>query len=83
MDILRDDSLIYQDILLKNGVDTRIDVYPGAPHLFWNMFKPGTTKQSDTWLANTTAGYKWLLRKTQVDNDDGIITESKFGHVHC
>lgn len=63
MDILRDDSLIYRDILMKNGVETKLDIYPGTPHLFWDMFGPGITKQGDCWLNDTMEGFAWLLRR--------------------
>lgn len=64
MDILRDDSFIYRDILVNNGVETKIDVYPGMPHVFWNVFRPGSVKQSDIWANDTREGFKWLLRQT-------------------
>lgn len=63
MDLLRDESLIYLDILKNNGVDTRLDLYPGMPHIFWSVFGPGTTRQSDKWAVDTKEGYKWLLRR--------------------
>jgi acetyl esterase/lipase len=63
MDILRDESLIYGDILKSNGVDTRFDIYPGMPHIFWDVFGPGTTKQGDKWAVDTIEGFKWLLHR--------------------
>lgn len=63
MDILRDESLIYRDILKKNGVDTLLHLYPGMPHIFWNIFGAGTTKQSDKWVVDTKGGFKWLLHR--------------------
>lgn len=65
MDILRDDSLIYRDILVKSNVETKLDMYPGAPHLFWEEFGPGITQQGDRWLDDTRRGFAWLLRQSQ------------------
>lgn len=64
MDILRDDSLVFRDMLVKNGVDTKLDVYPGAPHLFWEAFGPGVTKLGDRWQEDTREGIGWLLQRT-------------------
>ena len=39
MDILRDEDLIYEQVLREdNGVETRVDIYPGMPHIFWGSF---------------------------------------------
>jgi hypothetical protein len=39
MDLLRDDSLIYERILREEcGVKTRVDLYPNLPHGFWSWF---------------------------------------------
>lgn len=59
MDILRDDGLIYADILGNLGVETRVALYPGAPHAFWVAFR--TTAQAQKWKDDKTAGVGWLL----------------------
>jgi len=61
MDILRDDSLVYEDILKLNGVDTRLDIYPGTPHVFWSVFRSGTISQATKWAEETRVGISWLL----------------------
>ncbi|KAM0244498.1 hypothetical protein ACHAP5_006179 [Fusarium lateritium] len=39
LDILRDEALIYEQVLRENnGVETKLDVYPGMPHIFWENF---------------------------------------------
>ena len=39
MDMLRDNSLMFEDILKTNGVATSLDIYPGAPHIFWDVLR--------------------------------------------
>ena len=62
MDILRDEDLIYEQTLREdNAVETKIDVYPGVPHIFWGMFP--SLEQSKKAAVDLTNGIKWLLRK--------------------
>lgn len=62
MEIYRDDSLILEDILRTNGAETKIDIYPGCPHIFWSVFAPGTITQASKWAQDTQKGFEWLLR---------------------
>jgi acetyl esterase/lipase len=55
MDILRDEDLIYEQLLAENGVETKLDLYPGMPHIFWSTFP------------NTHAGQKGCCGFSQRD----------------
>jgi acetyl esterase/lipase len=59
MDLLRDDALIYENILKENGVPTRLEVYPGIPHGGLD-FLP-MLSQSKKSLRDMKAGVEWLL----------------------
>lgn len=62
MEIYRDDGLILEDILRTNGAETRLDIYPGCPHIFWSVFAPGMVTQATKWAQDTQKGFEWLLR---------------------
>jgi len=38
MDIGRDYALIFEEVLRKEKVKTRVDLRPGLPHGFWSFF---------------------------------------------
>jgi acetyl esterase/lipase len=59
MDILRDDAFVYADILDGLGVQTKVDVYKGTPHVFWGIFS--WISQAKTWKEDTGKGVGWLL----------------------
>ncbi|KAK5695667.1 hypothetical protein LTR17_024490 [Elasticomyces elasticus] len=60
-DINRDEGILYNDLLAKAGVETRLDVYPGCPHCFWHLFPD--VAQGKKWRAETQEGIAWLLEK--------------------
>jgi len=68
LDILRDDSFIFEDILKQNGIQVKSDVYPGCPHVFWGIFGPGLTSQGTKWAKDTQAGFSWLLVQASSDS---------------
>jgi acetyl esterase/lipase len=59
MDILRDEDLIYEQSLAENAVETKLDLYPGMPHIFWGTFP--MLKQSKKAASDFIDGIKWLL----------------------
>ncbi|WPH01483.1 Hypothetical protein R9X50_00432900 [Acrodontium crateriforme] len=61
MDVHRDDSFVYRDILQKSGVETRLDVYPGSPHCFWFLFRD--TAQGRKWKNDNNDAFRWLFAK--------------------
>uniref|UniRef100_A0A093V0H6 AB hydrolase superfamily protein B1A11.02 n=1 Tax=Talaromyces marneffei PM1 TaxID=1077442 RepID=A0A093V0H6_TALMA len=64
MDIVRDEDLIYEQLLREeNRVETRLDIYPGMPHTFWNMF--GMLTQGKKAKRDFAEGMRWLLHRPE------------------
>lgn len=66
MDSVRDDALIYNSMLEKEGVETRLDVYAGLPHNSWG-FVPGL-QSSLSAVVGLLKNVAWLSGK-EVDDD--------------
>ncbi|KAJ5525876.1 hypothetical protein N7494_012526 [Penicillium frequentans] len=59
-DIQRNDSLVYERVLrLENGIETKADIYPGLPHVFWYMYPAHSACVK--FHEDTVNGIAWLL----------------------
>lgn len=60
-DALRDESLIYEHVLREQGVQTKLDVYPGLPHCAQDFFPMHSS--SGKAVADLKAGVEWILKE--------------------
>lgn len=64
LDLSRDDSLIYERVLREEcGIATKMDLYSGFPHCFWNPFPE--IEASKKRLEDSIEGIGWLLHHTR------------------
>ncbi|KAI0053262.1 hypothetical protein FA95DRAFT_1601282 [Auriscalpium vulgare] len=63
LDPVRDEGILYEHVLREVGIATRLDAYPGVPHVF-NVSNPGI-KAATKFEADTLEGLKWLLASTK------------------
>ena len=63
MDPLRDDAILYDQVLREHGTKTRFKMYPGVPHSFWS-FAP-TLNLSKKAVRDFVDGVRWLLEQRQ------------------
>ncbi|KAJ6559254.1 Alpha/Beta hydrolase protein [Mycena vulgaris] len=59
MDPLRDEALLYESLLKKDGVKTKTSIYPGVSHGFQYGFP--TFKLAAKWEQDYRSGLRWLL----------------------
>lgn len=61
-DQLRDETLIFERILREeDGIKTKLDVYPGLPHIFWS--RAPQLNVSKKFVDDSVKGVEWLLQQ--------------------
>lgn len=65
---MRDFGLLYEAVLRREGIKTKVDVYPGLPHGFWSVYageEKGEGKKElefmRRWRTDVGLAWKWLL----------------------
>lgn len=54
--------MIYEEVLkAENGIETRVDLYPGLPHGFWSFWPKA--RFSQPWQGDCIKGLEWLLKR--------------------
>jgi acetyl esterase/lipase len=71
LDVNRDDSLIYERVLSEEcGIATRVDLYAGFPHCWWDMYPD--LEASRKRMEDMINGVGWLLGKETVPGDGTV-----------
>lgn len=63
LDIARDDAVVFEKILSKRGIRTKIDVFPDDPHSGWSVIPYEYKSNSPAMPEAAMSGMKWLLQK--------------------
>jgi acetyl esterase/lipase len=62
MDPLRDEGLIYEEVLRESGVKSKVDLYPGLPHSFWSWYPEAQFTKK--FQKDCVTGLSWLLEQS-------------------
>jgi len=69
-DPLRDEQFLYAKLLEKEGINTKVEVYPGLPHCF-NYGFPGFA-QAVKFENDVREGIKWLLGRSSPESNNTV-----------
>ncbi len=61
MDPLRDEAMIFADVLEENSVKVKLEIYPGVPHCHWIFFP--FLQASVKFREDQVEGFGWLLNQ--------------------
>lgn len=59
MDLWKDSALFYCDLVEQAGGQTKIDLYPGVPHLWYSIYPQLSINKK--WARDLVNGVEWLL----------------------
>ncbi|KAK4503232.1 hypothetical protein PRZ48_006660 [Zasmidium cellare] len=68
-DPLRDEGLMYAQLLASSGVPTNVHVYKGLPHGFRRRFGARLQEACDAWDATITEGIRWILSEPEATEE--------------
>jgi acetyl esterase/lipase len=65
LDPWRDGGIIYNDLAEQQGSKSKIDIYAGMPHCWWNTYP--MLSRTQKWKKDTVEGVRWLLEQSQLE----------------
>lgn len=64
LDPWRDGGIIYNELVEQGGSKSKIDIYAGMPHCWWNPYP--MVSRTEKWKEETVEGVRWLLEQSRV-----------------